>query len=141
MTLKKIDRRTLLIAAGASVCLPQFALASGMIDYTPGLVRERLDAGETVLVDFAASWCSTCRRQERILQDLRAENAAYDAQITFIRVDWDEHGLGGLASALAVPRRSTLVLLRGDEELGRLIADTRRDAIAALLDLGLQGQG
>ena len=64
-------------------------------------------------------------------------NPAYDTAITFIRVDWDEHGIGGLASSLAIPRRSTLVLLRGDEELGRLVADTRRDAIADLLNLAL----
>ncbi len=132
-----IDRRNFLIAASAAATLPTLAHASGMIDYTPGMVNERLAAGETLLVDFAADWCSTCRRQERILEDLRAENPAYDAAITFIRVDWDEYGFGGLASALSVPRRSTLVLLRGEEELGRLVADTRRDAIAELLDLAL----
>ena len=132
-----IDRRTLLLTASAAVALPGLARASGMIDYVPGMVNERLAQGETLLVDFAADWCSTCRRQERILQDLRAENPAYDTAITFIRVDWDEHGLGGLASALSIPRRSTLVLLRGEEELGRLVADTRREAIEDLLNLAL----
>lgn len=132
-----IDRRTLLFTAGAAVTLPTISWASGMIDYTPGMVRERLAAGETVLVDFAAEWCSTCRRQERILEDLRAENPAYNDAISFVRVDWDQFGRGELASDLRVPRRSTLVLLRGDEELGRLVADTRRGAIADLLDLGL----
>lgn len=131
-----IDRRTLLLGAGAALTLPMAARAL-TADYTPGMVADRLAAGETLLVDFAADWCSTCRRQERVLGELRASNPAYDANIGFIRVDWDQYGRGELVTSLAIPRRSTLVLLRGDEELGRLVAGTSRDAIAGLLDLGL----
>lgn len=134
---KTLNRRTLMFAAGAAITLPSISWASGMIDYTPGMVRERLAAGETVLVDFAADWCSTCRRQERILEELRTENPNYSDAITFIRVDWDVYGRGELVSDLRIPRRSTLVLLRGDQELGRLVADTRRGTIAELLNLGL----
>ena len=36
-----------------------------------------------------------------------------------------------------VPRRSTLILLRGEEELGRIVAGTNSDKIQALLELGL----
>lgn len=134
---KLLSRRALLATAGASLTLPSIAWASGMIDYTPGMVRDRLAAGETVFVDFAADWCSTCRRQERIIEELRADNPAYSDAMAFIRVDWDQHGRGELSTSLRIPRRSTLVLLRGEQELGRLVADTRRDAIQALMDQGL----
>lgn len=134
---KLMNRRTLLVAAGAAITLPSVSWAAGLIDYTPGMVQERLAAGETLLVDFAADWCSTCRRQERVMDELRAENPAYDAAMSFIRVDWDDYGTGELSRSLSIPRRSTLVVLRGDAELGRLVAETRRNAIADLLNLGL----
>jgi thiol-disulfide isomerase/thioredoxin len=129
-----IDRRSLLAALAL---LPLAGRAGAMIDYTPGLVRERLAAGETVFVDFSATWCSTCRAQGRIIENLRAANPAYDAAMTFVKVDWDMHGTGDLSRSLQIPRRSTLVLLRGEAELGRIVADTREDAIRGLMDLGL----
>lgn len=131
-----ITRRALLVGTAAFAALPTASLAA-MLDYTPGLADQRLAAGETVFLDFAADWCSTCRRQERVIQELRASNPAYDEGITFIRVDWDAFGRGELSQRLAVPRRSTLILLRGDRELGRIVAGTRRDDIQALLDVGL----
>lgn len=132
-----IDRRTLMLSAGAALTLPLAARAAETVDYVPGYVRDRLAAGDTVLVDFAADWCSTCRRQERVLGELRGENPAYDTAITFVRVDWDQYGNGLLASELRIPRRSTLVLLRGEAELGRIVAGTSRTAIAELLDIAL----
>ena len=57
--------------------------------------------------------------------------------MSFIRVDWDTYGTGELAQSLQIPRRSTLVLLRGEAELGRIVAGTSRSAIQELMDLGL----
>ena len=36
-----------------------------------------------------------------------------------------------------IPRRSTLIVLRGSEELGRIVAGTRKSDIKTLMDLGL----
>lgn len=133
-----ITRRSFVLStSAATLALPGLLRASDTLDYTPGLVEDRLAAGETLLVDFYATWCSTCRRQERVLGELRGANPAYDAAMTFVKVDWDTYGTGMLAASLAIPRRSTLVLLRGEEELGRLVAQTGRAEIQALLDLGL----
>jgi len=131
-----MNRRDLLVLSGAALLVTGRARAN-RIDYTPGLVSQRLAAGETVLLDFFAEWCSTCHVQERRMDELRDENPAYDAAMTFIRVDWDTYGRGDLAQSLHIPRRSTLVLLRGDAELGRIDAGTRRRDIRALMDLGL----
>lgn len=130
-------RRQTLIGATAFVLMPTARAAQAMIDYTPGLVTERLAAGETVFVDFSAEWCSTCRAQERVITALRAANPTYDAGMTFVKVDWDQHGTGDLSRSLSIPRRSTLVLLRGDQELGRIVAQTAEGDIRALMDLGL----
>jgi len=131
-----MDRRTFIATASATALLPAAANAIGL-EYTPGLVKERLAAGETVFIDFAAHWCTTCRAQERVIGQLLGDKPAYEENITFVRVDWDEYGRGELATELNIPRRSTLVVLKGDEELGRLVARTSQGDIQRLLDTAL----
>ena len=135
-----MNRRTLL-ALGAAVTLAPAALLANPLDYKPGLVAERLEAGETVFLDFKADWCTTCRSQERSIRALKADNPAYEEEVTFIDVNWDEYGDSQLARDLNIPRRSTLVVLKGDEELGRIIAGTSRADIQRLMDIALGAAG
>lgn len=128
-----MNRRDFLIASAA--LLPSAALAGA--DYTPGLVKSELAAGKTVFLDFKASWCSTCAAQERVINALKAENPAYEQAISFIDVDWDKYGRSDLTKSLKIPRRSTLVVLKGDQELGRIVAGTGTDAIKSLMDTAL----
>ncbi|MEO0486540.1 MAG: thioredoxin family protein [Pseudomonadota bacterium] len=132
-----MKRRDFLVSAAAMATVPSLARAGAeWVEYTPGLVKARLAAGETVFVDFGAAWCTTCRSQERTINALKSENAAYEA-VTFVHVDWDEYGRGALAKELNVPRRSTLIVLKGEEELGRIVAGTRRADIQALMETAL----
>ena len=64
-------------------------------------------------------------------------NPAYGDAITFINVDWDQHSNSELARTLKIPRRSTLVVLKGDQELGRIVAGTSKSKIKDLLDTAL----
>lgn len=133
-----MNRRTFLISSGALALSPLAVhAATGFVDYTPGLIQSELAAGKTLLVDYAAVWCSTCKRQERVINALRAQDPAYDAALTFVRVDWDDYRRHVVATSRSVPRRSTLILLRGDEELGRIVAGTSESQIKGLLDLAL----
>ena len=74
-----------------------------------------------------------------MLGQLRSENPIYDENITFVRVDWDQYRGADVTTSRNIPRRSTLVLMKGDEELGRLVAVTSTEAIAELLDKGVDG--
>lgn len=130
-------KRREFIAAGAALALAPVALHAKPLSYKPGLVKSRLKAGETVMLDFKASWCSTCAAQERVINALKADNPAYEKNITFIDVDWDEFGRSELVKTLNIPRRSTLVVLQGEKEIGRIVADTSRNTIKALMDAGL----
>lgn len=135
-----MNRRNVLILTAAALLAPALS-ARAAEAYDP----ERLDAlraaGMTVLLDFKADWCSTCRAQERVITALRRENPAYDRALTFVNVDWDRWKDGFLVAELAIPRRSTLVVLKGDAEIGRIVAGTGRAEIAALLDKGLAAAG
>ena len=68
---------------------------------------------------------------------LRAANPAYDQAISFITVDWDIYADGTLSTGLNIPRRSTLVALKGTAEIGRIVAGTAKEEIMALLDQAL----
>lgn len=131
-----LNRRTLILSATALALAPLSAMAD-MIPYTPGNAEVTIAGGQTVLVDFAADWCSTCRSQERTITALRDANPAYDEAITFYRVDWDDYGGSEFSTSLNVPRRSTLVLFRDGVEVTRIVAGTRERDIRALLDAGL----
>jgi thioredoxin 1 len=132
-----MDRRLFLCAVPALTLIPNLMLAAPPLDYTRGLVRRKLRAGETVFVDFYTDWCTTCRAQERIINTLKSENPAYEKSITFVRVDWDIHSRSKLAKSLKIPRRSTLVVLKGNDELGRIVAGTSVNSIKALFDTAL----
>ena len=133
-------RRDFMLLTASISLLPALAplgAQAAPLDYTPGLVEERLAAGETVFLDFMASWCSTCAAQEQVLDALKAANPAYEAAVTFINVDWDQYGDDPLTLRLNIPRRSTLVVLKGEDELGRIVAGTATAEIQALMDVAI----
>ena len=124
----------MLIVGALFVSAPASALSA--TSYTPAVLAEAQASGKPFLIDFFASWCSTCKAQERVIEGLIEENPAY-GEIEIIRVDWDENERGDLVRDMAIPRRSTLVVMEGTTELGRIVAGTGRDQIAELLDLAL----
>lgn len=132
-----MKRREFLVTSTAFSLIPLSLRAADPLLYTPGSAEAAMDAGKIVLLDFWASWCSTCAAQERVLAELRAENPAYEQNIIFFIVDWDKHSKGPLAKGLRIPRRSTLVALKGRHELGRIVAGTSKREIKALLDTAL----
>ncbi|MEJ6500729.1 MAG: thioredoxin family protein [Rhodobacterales bacterium] len=137
-----MKRRDFMALAGAVVLVPVGAIAGeteGYTRYRPGVVADLLADGKTVFVDFYTDWCSTCRAQERAINALRLENPAYNDAMVFVKVDWDVYYGSAIAYDYKIPRRSTLLVLRGDQELGRNVADASKASIKSLMDLGLTG--
>lgn len=128
-----LDRRKFTLFA-AAVGAAKLAFASSGVDCTPGLVQQELDAGKTVFIEFYTDWCTTCRAQQRVISALKSENPDYEANNSFVSVDWDKYRYSNLARGQNIPRRPTLVILRGEEELGRIVAGTRQSAIRELMD-------
>lgn len=131
-----MNRRSFITAAGAFTLLPA-AVRAAFVEYAPGMIEAALKEGKTVFVDYSATWCSTCKRQERVISTLKAENPAYENAMTFIKVDWDTFRSHNVTTSRNIPRRSTLLVLKGDKELGRIVAGTSTADIKALMDKGL----
>jgi thioredoxin 1 len=132
-----MNRRTFISVLTGLVLMSGMSFANESIVYTPGLIKERLSAGETLFVDYSATWCSTCKRQEKILNEIRKNNSFYDEKMTFVKIDWDTYKDHEVTSSRNIPRRSTLLVLRGNEEIGRIIAGTDPKEIESLMDKGL----
>jgi len=132
-----MKRRDVLIS-GTALLAGLGSSAIAFDSYKPGLIQSALDAGEVVFVDYGTDWCPTCARQERIVEELRANNAIYDQNITFIQVDFDVYATHEVSTSRNIPRRSTLLILQGDQELGRIVAGTAKSEIKALLDIGVK---
>lgn len=132
-----MHRRTFIATTVAGLALATTARAATGTVYTPGLVDQLLAEGKTVFVDFYTDWCTTCRAQGRVIEGLLSANPDYQANIAFVRVDWDIFADDALSRRLEIPRRSTLVALHGDKELGRVVAGTTEAEIKGLLDAAL----
>ncbi len=132
-----MNRRSFIVTATAALATPGISLANGGTKATPEEVVQALADGKTVFVDFYTDWCTTCAAQTRAIIALREENPQYEETITFLSIDWDAHKNSELANALEIPRRSTLIVLKGGAEYGRIVAGTSRAEIKELMDAGV----
>jgi len=57
--------------------------------------------------------------------------------IKLLRADWDEYGRSDLTKELQVPRRSTLIMFNGGEEVSRVVAQTSREVIEDMFIMAL----
>ena len=70
------------------------------------------------------------------MRALIEKNPEYRA-IKIMRVDWDKHSGDAIVRELKIPRRSTLVMFREGEEVGRVVAQTGSKEIEALFKAAL----
>lgn len=99
--------------------------------------QAKLDAlnqsGQPVLVAIHADWCSTCKTQERILQELLPQPAFN--RIKLLRMDFDQQRES--VRAFGVQYQSTLIAFKDGREVGRMTAEMSPNRIAELLRLSL----
>ena len=101
--------------------------------FDPLLYLEAKKAGKSIVLDFKAPWCGTCKVQKKVTDGLFQEEE-FSSFVGF-RVDFD-HSIG-LKKEFRVFRQSTLIVLKGHDEVGRSIADTNSDSVRTLLRKGI----
>ena len=118
--------RSFLVAAGLS--LAAVAAFAGEMPFNKAEFDAALAKGTPVIVDFAASWCPTCKAQKPIVQGLLAEPKL--KPVTLFVADYDTEV--ALKKQLGVTQQSTFVVFKGGKEVGRSTGQTQRDVIAEL---------
>ena len=113
------------------------AQAGDWTTYKPGVVKAAVASGEPALLFYRTTWWGTCVRQGRVLKKLRESFPAYNEKITFILIDWDINKDKRVTTSRRIPRRSTMVLIKGSREVGRLIGKTDEGSIKAFLNKAL----
>ena len=85
--------------------------------------------GKPILVDVHATWCPTCKKQEKVLGALKNE-AAY-ANLIIFQLDYDKQK--DVWKSMGVRKQSTLIAFKGSAETGRSVGVTKKEEIQALI--------
>ncbi len=109
------------------------AMAGGKEAFSQVAFEAAERAGGPILVDVAASWCPTCRAQAPILDQLVSEPEFKNLQVFVLDFDSQKDAL----RMFGVQQQSTLIVFKGDSEVGRSVGDTGKASIEALLAKGL----
>jgi thiol-disulfide isomerase/thioredoxin len=119
----------LLVGAVLFVLLPK-PLAE---PFTQAKLEALNQAGQPVILVIHADWCSTCKTQERVLQELLPQPEF--KRIRLLRLDFDQQR--ELVRSFGVEYQSTLIVFKNGREVVRSTAEQSPVRIAELLRLGL----
>ena len=110
-----------------------YAQALEIKPYDEAAFQKSQAAGQAAVLMFHATWCSTCKLQEKSLDSLKAD--ADLKNIIVYKADFDNSA--ALQKAYKVRDRSTLVVVKGAKEVDRLTAVTQVEPIKTLLKKAL----
>ena len=86
-------------------------------------------ARQPVAVHFTATWCPTCKAQEKSINVLKSDAAL--ANVTLLTSDYDQSK--ALQKQMGVMAQSTFVVFKGKAEVARGSGDVEAKAIKTLL--------
>ncbi|WP_299619472.1 thioredoxin family protein [uncultured Tateyamaria sp.] len=129
-----MHRRTFILSAAAFV--PTLVGAYPAETFSPATWNGLKDTGQTVILNYRASWSLTCQIKADLIAEALADTPAY-GQLTFVDVDWDTFGHSQMTERLKVTRRSTLLVMKNGSEVARLVNEPYDRKVRALLDAAL----
>lgn len=123
-----MQRLLSLIAALCGSLLITVLAHAGTLPFNQTEFDKAVGSGQPVVVDFHATWCSTCRMQQSTIDALLTDPRMKDIKVFVADFDTER----ALKRRLKITAQSTLVVFKGGKEVARSMGQTRRDDIAAL---------
>lgn len=124
-----LSRRTLFAAAILSFAAIHAGYAGEEKPFTSASFAAAQNAKQPILVEIHASWCPTCKAQAPILGSLISKPEFMNMAV--LKVDFDAQK--DIVRQFGAQMQSTLIVFKGDKEVGRSVGDTNPASIAALL--------
>lgn len=120
-------------ALGAGLALvAQLALALDVVPYSAPALAAAQKAGQPVVLQFHATWCPTCKAQDKVFESLKSDPSL---KLTLMQADYDTEK--ALAREMKITAQSTLVVFHGATERARVVGETDPAKLKALLARGL----
>lgn len=129
-----ISRRAILFASAAVFATAAAARAAVVRQpFTPEAFAAAQAAGRPILVEVGAPWCPICRIQKIVLGPLLAQARFQDILVLEIDFDRQKDALRQVNARIT----STLIIYRGEDEMGRSLGDTNPESVESLLTMAL----
>lgn len=123
--------KALLISALTFAASQAFALT--IAPYSAEALKGAQAAGKPVALHFHATWCGTCRAQERAFQGMKDAPELKD--VTLLVVDYDAEK--PLRKTLNVRSQSTVIVYKGDKQTAMVAGETEPAALQRVLKSAL----
>ena len=123
--------KALLISALTFAASQAFAL--NIAPYSAEALKGAQAAGKPVALHFHATWCGTCRAQERAFQGMKDAPELKD--VTLLVVDYDAEK--PLRKTLNVRSQSTVIVYKGDKQTAMVAGETEPAALQRVLKSAL----
>lgn len=120
------------IVSAVLVAITSLAHALDVKPYSADALAAAEKAGQPVALHFHADWCPTCRAQDQSLKTLKDEKGL---DLTVLTVNYDTEK--DLKKRFGIRTQSTMVVLKGTQEVSRLVGDTSADGIRKALKAAL----
>jgi len=127
MTTYRIPLAAALLAAGLFAGAAP-ALALTVVPYSADALAAAQKSGQPLVLHFHASWCPTCRAQDKVFDSLKADPSL---NVTLMEADYDKEK--ALEQQMHVGAQSTLIVFRGATERRRSTGETDPTRLQALL--------
>ncbi|MBP3737421.1 MAG: thioredoxin [Muribaculaceae bacterium] len=97
--------------------------------FTDENLKQEIESGKPVVVDFWATWCGPCRVIGPIVEDLAKE---YEGRVVIGKYDVDEGG--DMAAEYGVRNIPTLLFFKDGQLVDRNVGTASREMLAAKID-------
>lgn len=123
--------KAILISALTFAASQAFAL--NITPYSAEALKSAQSAGKPVALHFHASWCGTCRAQERAFLGMKDVPELKD--VTLLVVDYDKEK--PLRQSLNVRSQSTVVVYKGNKQTALIAGETDSASLQRVLKSAL----